>query len=1826
MEQKCLPVPPQGIVTAVQTYIITDDEIRQDSVKEIRSTDDFDDPALGISNWSQKCETCGLDIQKCPGHTGHFELAMPIQRFFFVDKLDKILRTLCPNCSHIRLPKHSPYYKTIEQLPEMRRLRALCDRTKTVRVCGQCKNAKACSYCIANKEGCGHTIPKVKFGKKTLDATWTSRIQHNSKGSAEKVNFVFPVHNLSEDDFKQWQKDRNTNLNIPHISPVKLYNIVSAIPDDQVHMFGLKQHPRNLFTWVQVLPSLIARPDHTYAGKRVGRKTQDHHTKKAVLQVWNSHNHLTSLWNDSLPFPNMVMVRFRGKTSYSYDILFQHFADAIKMEIPIDPVMQAWIDVNFFSARVNSDKASQSFSPYLRELSKVKYNTSKKSVTEPFLPPAGRKYGALNQLCGVRIEKSGRGVLGASLEIPPGFVGIPQQVLLNITRAVRVNQYNAHKCLEYIRRGPHRYPGAKHITLKNGNVINLEQCGNRNLIDIHTVAIVHAHPLPNTPVLLSRNPVLHRIGISCMKIVPVQGSTIILPTNQLAGIGGDLDGDEVNLQFPQTQELLADAQTLMMPSQNFMRDGVVWMKFVHELLCSAYIMSNVKTKFTYEEANTLICSAFDLDADDFPHYLLDVHREIHSIDPKATTISGRDIIMTLLPRHFCINIKDLKINSNRQWIYGRLTNKTLNGTKGIIRMLHSLTNNVEMVMQFIYRGSLLFSKYLDMFSLSAGLFDVMYNPDVLPDPSVAEMHEEFNNAIANLERYIATEHKGHTPDGDPTVEDHIIRCIAEIDAMATQLTKVVFDKDDGRNALVTSVNAGAKGNWKNIQRMGISMGQTFTHFGRALQHTSHFHPLSSKNLLERYGFIKRGLSKGIRLNGNNSFKAATVNSVVRKIKGTASIGELAYALLYSVSGSYINRAGELVNSQGQVVDKVYGGDNLDSDNLFRHHIQSLTMTESDVCTKMGIVAKFPHLLQVSSKAFAKLYKHNVVQSLFDKHVTTSDNSIYALVDEKNQPDFAHKDYYAHDLEELIRLRYIVRSARVQRFHDVVHTPFDITHLINAVLAIKHDKPIELHLLVDWKIKLWTEWTQNRYTSEHAHALKLYFWEQFNIRRIQSLFPTLGQVHLDLLAELLTERLVTNTVAPGSSVAHRAVHNMEEPAYQGSLKAPHRIGKTKTVGGSVRLIDIQRGRFKHNIMRIVCEGNTSEWEAVRLGYKIIGLTLKHVLHNYEIKTDEDDITIKFNLNKQKCLLFTTSPIHIVRRFVSATKCTYPLWSFSKLQDDDWWIKLNFDATAFEKKLRNNESRTTFTQRADFVTRIAHTVAQNITENTIVQGIDGIQGFSHEFEILNTKDGIVKRWVIQTQGKSDIAALTHFPEIDIAKTTTSNTIDINVRLGKFAAMQSLILEYTKAMNSNITDPRHVKVLATFQFMHEHFQSMHANETGRATSMLTRANWRAWSEHMKNGCFLQERDENQSMVGVGFTGAPIRLGGYVDTDLFVTDEKHNKSLPRIKTQFSEYTASIKVDGCRATMVLFKQDGQKMICLIDRRNKIIQLDTGDLSHVNDTLFMGTVLDGELCKRKQQQHTDFCIFDCYMINGWPTSPCPIDLRLECARWACRILFHSKLSPKKTPVDFGMRFALPSTVPKFSTHIWSCDAIPIGFIVKPLYPGHNITIVQRHIAPRLPWHTDGLVLNHMLAEAKPFLTDPHAFLKWKPDEMSQNIQINGNTIDLECRFVTNYNWSKHPNPLIESFRNEHTPLWNNRKIGLYSSDNLLFTFLDPNAQHTLPKKAGTHEFGWSPLHRTWILTRPRNKRPNHSVVINRNLQIIANQITLPQLQQLFKAK
>ena len=158
-------------IGSISFALLSPNEIRKMSATKVITADTYDDdgfpiamglmdPRLGVIEPGLRCKTCGLRVgkDKCPGHFGHIDLAMPVIHVGLVKNIRDCLRATCRDCGKLLLDEKSKnqYLEDIKKYENEGR-----DNTYLLKqIVKECVKGEKCPHC-------GREVGKIELDKPT---------------------------------------------------------------------------------------------------------------------------------------------------------------------------------------------------------------------------------------------------------------------------------------------------------------------------------------------------------------------------------------------------------------------------------------------------------------------------------------------------------------------------------------------------------------------------------------------------------------------------------------------------------------------------------------------------------------------------------------------------------------------------------------------------------------------------------------------------------------------------------------------------------------------------------------------------------------------------------------------------------------------------------------------------------------------------------------------------------------------------------------------------------------------------------------------------------------------------------------------------------------------------------------------------------------------------------------------------------------------------------------------------------------------------------------------------------------------------------------------------------------------------------------------------------------------------------------------------------------------------------------------------------------------------------------------------------------------------
>ncbi|QHR78434.1 DNA-dependent RNA polymerase a subunit [Lymphocystis disease virus 4] len=437
---------------------------------------------------------------------------------------------------------------------------------------------------------------------------------------------------------------------------------------------------------------------------------------------------------------------------------------------------------------------------------KATHNTNHKPMTG-IKERLSKKTGILRQnMMGKRRNQTARSVVGPDSTLKLNEIAIPYEIADNLTVPVRVTPFNLKTLNKYKIAAVVKADGSKYCVPENRrryvllhgdslpqggkvtdcNVETQELLGHDRLIkplpEIEPGDTIERFLEDGDPVILNRQPTLHRNSMLGMKIIKKPGKTIRVNLAVTHGFNMDFDGDEGNLYLPQGEEARYEVQDLMNPAGLIISNKSPQAEIfpVQDAVLGAYLMT-LHTKMNKEE-------------------YFDCAQVLDFYPSKLGT--SLDLIASILPKDFSFESTNLKI------LDGKIKKGCLTGSKLkiLIRCL-ALEYPEEIAVKFIEGIQNVTNKWLLHRPFSVGPKDCIDLKRDIRD-QIDRCYIKADKAYDEAPRYYKE-----------TAVEMILNSVKD---------KAVKNLNPPKtNALLIMAQAGSKGDRFNLTQIGGLLGQQY---------------------------------------------------------------------------------------------------------------------------------------------------------------------------------------------------------------------------------------------------------------------------------------------------------------------------------------------------------------------------------------------------------------------------------------------------------------------------------------------------------------------------------------------------------------------------------------------------------------------------------------------------------------------------------------------------------------------------------------------------------------------------------------------------------------------------------------------------------------------------------------------------------------------------------------------------------------------------------------------------------------------------------------
>lgn len=854
------------------------------------------DLALGTSTTANACSTCNQRLANCIGHFGHIELPFPCYHTGYFRFILLTLSSICKRCARLLLPID----KRAEYLAKVNKAKRSYLERKNIheQIVKLCKKQKCCPHCKAfngqvKKAGCYKILSQtMPIRPKSVRATAA-----NTKEFCKQMSSFKSIIDANPELEELLEKQTHEMLD-----PISVVSLFRRIPDRDIPFLLISDsRPEDLIlTRLPVPPSCI-RPT----------VVSDENTNEDDLTILLSETNLLA-----------DVIEKRRSTGAIPSLIVEAW-DFLQLEIAL---------------YINS------------ETSGIPIQMKPKKATRGLVQRLKGKHGRFRgNLSGKRVDFSSRSVISPNPMLAIDQVGVPKHVAKLLTYPEKVTPHNLDQLREYIRNGPQTYPGANYLLDSTGNRKFL-MYGNRNIIakQLKPGDVVERHMIDGDCVLFNRQPSLHKLSIMCHKAKIHDNRTLQFNECVCTPYNADFDGDEMNLHLLQTEEAKAEAAILMGTKNNLVtpRNGEPLIAAIQDFITGAYLLTQKDVFFDRAEAQQIISSILaSVDNNvpiSFPTPCI--------IKPRALW-SGKQIFSLILRPSKTFNValntrcrtknysgknEDLcKVDGfvvvrNSELLCGQV-DKTILGSGSRSNIFYLMLKDFtgDDAGKALCRLARTISNFIANRGFSLGI------DDVTPTQSLEdEKLSLLTNGYATVNQSIVDEREGRLEaeaglSRSATLEALILKELSSIREAAGRSCK---NELLPTNPALIMAQCGSKGSLINVSQMVACVGQQAIrgqrvcdgYNGRSLPHFDY----GDKSPIAK-GFVSNSFFSGLTTIEFFFHTMAGREGLLDTAVKTAETGYMQRRLVKALEDVVSHYDGSVRNSNGEVVQLVYGDDGMD---------------------------------------------------------------------------------------------------------------------------------------------------------------------------------------------------------------------------------------------------------------------------------------------------------------------------------------------------------------------------------------------------------------------------------------------------------------------------------------------------------------------------------------------------------------------------------------------------------------------------------------------------------------------------------------------------------------------------------------------------------------------------------------------------------------------------------------------------------------------------------------------------------------------------------
>jgi DNA-directed RNA polymerase II subunit RPB1 len=574
------------------------------------------------------------------------------------------------------------------------------------------------------------------------------------------------------------------------------------------------------------------------------------------------------------------------------------------------------------------------------KISNPKNNT--KNVKKSLAPSIKSKEGLFRgHIMGKRTDFTARTVITSDPAIDNNQLGIPIKVAMNITFPETVRPDNIDYLTKLVRKGRNSYPGANFVfqlsKAKPGDTVYpIDLRFRKEQVELKYGDIVERHLQTGDPVLLNRQPTLHKQSMMCHRIKVINDENLMtfrLSVATTKPYNADFDGDEMNIFVPQSiqsqielEEIADVKRQIISPSSSRTSIGIV-----QDGLIGAYTLTADDLRIDWRNTmNILAYTTFDK----------------YNKILKNKEYTGHELFSSLLPPNINISKGDLKIK-NSQMISGRLSKEVLGEKKSLA--VHQLIwdeYGADETNKYINN----IQKLINNFNLFEG-FSVGYGDAIIDDKVRVEIDKLFATKEQKVNLMI-TEMENNPELMEKDVFE--FKLCQEINSILKNVTELVMSSLTPKNNFNIMVTTGSNGSTSNIGQISGSLGLqnvegTIVSKKYNNRTLAYFHQNDDRG--KSRGLVRECFLEGLNFTSYTYLMMAGRDGLIDQAIKTADSGYAQRRLIKCLEDIMVKYDCSVRSANEKLLQLVYGDSGSDSTKQYEYDFKLVKLSDEELFNK-----------------------------------------------------------------------------------------------------------------------------------------------------------------------------------------------------------------------------------------------------------------------------------------------------------------------------------------------------------------------------------------------------------------------------------------------------------------------------------------------------------------------------------------------------------------------------------------------------------------------------------------------------------------------------------------------------------------------------------------------------------------------------------------------------------------------------------------------------------------------------------------------------------